>query len=89
MNWMWVGVMTVFFISGFELLRWRKTRLGLFLGERLKTFSARLTVAFLISFTLVLPFCQIGVGLVQRLVLIGLLVALVAANFIHLENKEA
>ncbi len=89
MNWTWVGVAALLLLGALEFLRRGETNVGRLVGERLKTFSARATVAFLCAFALVLPFSRIGIGLAQRLVLIGLLIGLVIANFIHLDNREA
>lgn len=88
MNWLWVFVMAVMVLTGLELLRRGSSKFGQLIHSRLKTLSARLTVAFLISFALFLPFAQLGAGFAQRLLLMVLTFALVLANFIDLENRE-
>lgn len=88
MNWLWVGVATLLLLATQEFLRRSKTHAGSFISQRLKTFSARLTVAFLASFAVFFLFTLNGISVSQRLVVVVLDVGLVIANFIHLEKKE-
>ncbi len=89
MNWLWVGIGTLLLAVVLEWFRRGKNRYGMFVNERLKTFSARLTVAFLFVFALFLPFISIGVGFGRRLILVAMVVGVIIANFIHLEGREA
>jgi hypothetical protein len=62
---------------------------GLFLAQRLKTLSARVTVSFLLAFASHIPFARVDVGTLQRVMLVIVALALVGANLIRLDGREA
>jgi hypothetical protein len=89
MNWLWVTIVTVALAGVMEWVRRRKNRAGLFLAERLKTLSARITVSFLLAFAAHIPFAQAEIGALQRGMLVLVALALVGANLIRLDGREA
>lgn len=88
MNWILIMVLAVGLLGALELLRRQKNRAGLFLSERLKTFSARATVAFLLAFAAHIPFAGIDMGPMRRVMLVLVAIVLVGANLIRLDGRE-
>lgn len=88
MNWLWVGVGTLLLTAVLEWQRRSANRFGVYVKDRLKTFSAKVTVAFLSAFAISLPFADIGVGLERRTILLVMVIGLIIANFIRLEGRE-
>jgi hypothetical protein len=89
MNWIVVICVAAIILVSLEILVRQTFSLGRFFADRLKTFSARATVAFLSAFALLFPLASIGAGPWQKLILLVMVVVLIVANFIHPETKPS